>query len=66
MGHNLRRNCLLKHVKHVVEGKLEGRTEVTGRQGRICKQLLESLKENKGNWKLKEEALYRTLMENSL
>jgi hypothetical protein len=26
-GHILRRNCLLKHV---IEGKLEGRTEMTG------------------------------------
>jgi hypothetical protein len=31
MGHTLRRNCLLKHV---IEGKLEGRIEVTGRRGR--------------------------------
>jgi hypothetical protein len=58
----LRRNFLLKHV---IEGKLEGRTEVTGRQGRICKKLLEGLKEKRGNWKLKEETLYRTPMENS-
>jgi ppGpp synthetase/RelA/SpoT-type nucleotidyltranferase len=28
IGHILRRNCLLKHV---IEGKLEGRLEVTGR-----------------------------------
>jgi hypothetical protein len=28
IGHILRRNCLLKHV---IEGKLEGRIEVTGR-----------------------------------
>jgi hypothetical protein len=36
IGHILRRNCLLKHV---IEGKLEGRIEMTGRQGRIRKQL---------------------------
>jgi hypothetical protein len=28
IGHILRRNCLLKHV---IEGKLEGRKEMTGR-----------------------------------
>jgi hypothetical protein len=28
IGHILHRNCLLKHV---IEGKLEGRTEMTGR-----------------------------------
>jgi hypothetical protein len=27
IGHNLRRNCLLKHV---IEGKLEGRIQMTG------------------------------------
>jgi hypothetical protein len=37
IGHSLRRNCLLKHV---VEGKTEGRIEVTGRRGRRRKQLL--------------------------
>jgi len=37
IGHILRRNCLLKHV---IEGKIEGRTEVTGRRGRRHKQLL--------------------------
>jgi hypothetical protein len=31
IGHILRGNWLLKHV---IEGKLEGRMEVTGRQGR--------------------------------
>jgi hypothetical protein len=30
IGHILRRNCLLKHV---IEGKLEGRIEMTGRRG---------------------------------
>jgi hypothetical protein len=28
IGHIVRRNCLLKHV---IEGKIEGRIEVTGR-----------------------------------
>jgi hypothetical protein len=31
IGHILRRNCLLKHV---IEGKLEGRIEMTRRRGR--------------------------------
>jgi hypothetical protein len=34
IGHILRRNCLLKHV---IEGKLEGTIEMTGRRGRRCK-----------------------------
>jgi hypothetical protein len=56
IGHILRRNCLLKHV---IEGKLEGRIEMTGRRGRRRKQLLEDLKEKRGHWKLIEEALDR-------
>jgi hypothetical protein len=51
------KNCFLKHV---VEGKIEGRLEVTGRRGRRRKQLLDDLKEKRGYWKLKEEALDRT------
>jgi hypothetical protein len=35
--HILRRNCLLKHV---IEGEIEGRIEVTGKRERRCKQLL--------------------------
>jgi hypothetical protein len=58
IGHILRRNCLLKHV---IEGKLEGRTEVTGRRGRRRKQMLDGLKEKRRYWELKEEALDRTL-----
>jgi replicative superfamily II helicase len=45
IGHILCRNCLLKHV---VEGKIEGRIEVTIRQGRRRKQLLDDLKETRG------------------
>jgi hypothetical protein len=37
----LRRNCLLKHV---IEGKIEGRIEVTGRRGRRRKKILNDLK----------------------
>jgi hypothetical protein len=58
IGHILGRNCLLKHV---IEGKLEGRIEMTGRLGRRRKQVLDDLKEKRKYWKLKEEALDRTL-----
>ena len=51
------RNCLLKHV---TEGKTEGRIEVTGRRARRGKQLLDDLKEKIGYWKWTEEALDRT------
>jgi hypothetical protein len=40
--HILHRNCLLNHV---IEGKIEGRIEVKGRQGIIRKQLLADFKE---------------------
>jgi hypothetical protein len=53
----LRRNCLLKHV---IEGKLEGRIEMMGRRGKRRQQLLDDLKKNRRYWKLKEEALDRT------
>jgi hypothetical protein len=52
------RNCLLKHV---IEGKLEGRIEVMERWGRRRKQLLDILKEKRRYWKLNEEALDCTL-----
>jgi hypothetical protein len=52
------RNFLLKHV---IEGEVEERIEVTGRRGRRRKQLLDALKETRGHWKLKEEALDRSL-----
>ena len=38
IGHILCRNCLLRHV---IEGKMEGRIEVVGIQGRRFKQLLD-------------------------
>jgi hypothetical protein len=57
IGHILRRNCLLKQV---IEGKLEGRIEITVRRGRRRKQLLDDLKEKRRYWKLKEEALDHT------
>jgi hypothetical protein len=45
VGHILRSNCLLKHVS---EGKIEGKVEVTGRRGRRRKRLLYGLKERRG------------------
>jgi hypothetical protein len=42
IGHILRRNCLLKHV---IEGKLEARTEMMRRRRRRRKQLLNDLTE---------------------
>jgi hypothetical protein len=44
----------------MIEGKLEGRIEMTGRRGRRRKQLLDDLKDKRRYWKLKEEALDRT------
>jgi len=58
IAHVLRRNCLLKHV---IEGKIEGRIEVTGRRGRRLEQLLDYLEERRGCCKLKEESLDRFL-----
>jgi len=46
-AHILRGNC---HLKHVVEGKIEKRTEVTGRRTRRRKQLLDDLQERRGYW----------------
>ena len=58
IGHNLRRNCLLQRV---TEGKIQGGIEVTGRQGRIRRKLLDDPKERRGYSHLKEEALDRTM-----
>jgi hypothetical protein len=58
IGHILCRNCLLKHV---LEGKIDGRKEVMGTWQRRCKQLLDDLREKTGYWKLKDEALGPTL-----
>ena len=42
IGRILRRNCLLQRV---IERKIKGGIEVTGRQGRRCRKLLDDLKE---------------------
>ena len=58
VGHILRRNCLLQRV---IEGKIKGWMEVTGRRGRRRKKLLDDLKGRKGYSHLKEEALDRAV-----
>jgi hypothetical protein len=58
IGHILRRNCLLQQV---IEGKMKGGIEVTGRRGRRRRKLLDDLKERRRYSQLKEEALDRTM-----
>jgi hypothetical protein len=58
IGHILRRNCLLQHV---IEGKIKGGIEVTGRRRRKRRKLLDDLKERRGYSHLKEEALDCTM-----
>jgi hypothetical protein len=48
-------------LKRVIEGKIAGRIEMTGRQRRRRKHLLDYVKETRGYWKLKEEALDRAV-----
>jgi hypothetical protein len=45
----------------VIEGKIKGKIEVTGRQGRRRRKLLDDLKERRGYSHLKEEALDHTM-----
>ena len=58
IGHILQRNCLLKRV---IEGKVKGRIEVTGRRVKRRRNPLDELKERRGYSHLKEEALDRTM-----
>jgi hypothetical protein len=58
IGQILRRNCLLQQV---IEGKIKGGIEVTGRRGRRRRKLLDDLKERRGYSHLKEEALDHTM-----
>jgi hypothetical protein len=58
IGHVFRWNCILKHV---IEGKIEGRIKVTGRRVKRRRQMTDDLKEKKGYWRLTEEELDRTL-----
>ena len=45
IGHILRTNCLLQRV---IEGKIKGAIEVTGRRGRRRGKLLDDFKERRG------------------
>jgi hypothetical protein len=58
IGLILRRNCLLQRV---IEGKIQGGIEVTGRRGRRRRKLLYDRKERRGYSHLKEKALDRTV-----
>jgi len=58
IGHILRRNCLLQRV---IEGKIKGGIQVTGRRERRRRKLLDDFKERTGYSHLKEEALDRTM-----
>jgi hypothetical protein len=58
IGHILRRNCILQRV---IEGRIKGGIEVTGRRGRSRRQLLDDLKERRGYSHLKEGALDCTM-----
>jgi len=58
IGHILCRNCLLQRV---IEDKIQGGIEVTGRRGRRRRKLLDNLKERRRCSHLKEEALDRTM-----
>jgi hypothetical protein len=58
IGHILCRNCILKHVFKV---KIDWRIEVARRRERGRNQLLDDVEEKRKYWKLKEEALDRTL-----
>jgi hypothetical protein len=58
IGHIFHRNCLLQRV---TEGKIQVGIEVTGRQQRRRRKLLDDVKERRGYSHLKEEALDRTI-----
>jgi len=58
IGHILRRNCLLQQV---IKGNIQGGIEVTGRQGRRRRKLLDVHKERRGYSHLKEKALDRIM-----
>ena len=53
----MRRNCRLQQV---IEGKIKGGIEVTGRRGRRRKKLLDDLEDRRGYCHLKEETVDHT------
>jgi len=56
IGHILHRNCLLQWV---IEGRIKGGLEVTGRRGRSCRKPLDDLKERRGYSHLKDRAVWK-------
>ena len=56
IGHILPKNCLLQRA---IEGKIKGGIKVTERRGRRRRKLPDDLKERRGHFNLKEEALDR-------
>jgi len=48
-------------INLIIEGKIKGGIEVTGRRGRKRRKLLDELKERRGYSQLKKEALDRTM-----
>jgi hypothetical protein len=54
IGQIFGKNCFLRHV---IEGKVKGRTEVTGRRGRRSNHLLEDFTKMRKYWIMKEAAL---------
>jgi hypothetical protein len=58
IGHILRINCPLRQL---IEGKIKGGIEVTGRRGRRRRKLPDNFKERRGYSYLNEEALDRTM-----
>ena len=55
IGHILRRNCLLQRV---IEGKIKGGIEVTGRRARRRRMLLDDLTERRGYFHLSSRSHY--------
>jgi len=52
--------CRNSLVKYIIEGEIQGRIDVTGKQGRRRMQQLDDLKEKKGYRKLKDNILWRS------
>jgi hypothetical protein len=59
IGYILRKNCLLRNV---IDGNTKKRIQVMGGRGGRRKQLLDDLKEKRGNYTLKREALKTALL----
>jgi hypothetical protein len=58
VGYVMRR---ISHLKYVIEGRIEGRIQVTEIRGRRRNQILDYVKEMRSYGKLKEEALDLTM-----